>query len=114
MAAAGLPPAPRPDGGLPPLRSAQRFHELWQRIRTEDEISSAMARGPGNAGPLNSHRLVLRTLALMQQLSPDYLRRFVTRADTLMWLDQAQAQLRRGGSALAGKRAAPKARKKGN
>ena len=97
LAASGLAPAPQGDG-LPPLRSAQRFHELWQRIRTEDEIRDAVARGPENAGPLNSHRLVLRALALMQQLSPDYLRHFVTHADTLMWLDRAQDPLRRGGA----------------
>lgn len=106
LAASGLAPAPHSDS-MPPLRSAQRFHELWQRIRTEDEIREAVARGPENAGPLNSHRLVLRALALMQQLSPDYLRHFVVHADTLMWLDRAQTPLRRGGAATPpGRRAA--------
>lgn len=110
LATSGLAPVPQGDG-LPPLRSAQRFHELWQRIRTEDEIRDAVARGPENAGPLNSHRLVLRALALMQQLSPDYLRHFVTQADTLMWLDRAQDQLRRGGAATPPGRRAARGRK---
>jgi hypothetical protein len=37
---------------------------------------------------------VLRTLALMRDLSPDYLRRFLSHADTLLWLEQAQSQTR--------------------
>lgn len=100
LADAGLL-APAPRDGLPPLRSALRFQELWQRIRTEDEIRDAVARAPENAGPLNSQRLVLRALALMQELSPEYLRHFVTHAESLMWLDGAQDQLRRGGAAPA-------------
>ena len=48
----------------------------------------AMVRGPENAGPLNPHMLVLRSLALMRQLSPDYLQRFLSHVDSLLWLDQ--------------------------
>lgn len=76
------------------LRSAQSFRDTWSRICAEDEVTQAVAQGPENAGPLNSHRLVLRTLALMRDLSPDYLRRFLSHADTLLWLDQAQSQSR--------------------
>ncbi|MFZ2387771.1 MAG: DUF2894 domain-containing protein, partial [Polaromonas sp.] len=36
-----------------------------------------------------SHMLVLRSLALMRKLSPDYLQRFLSHVDTLLWLDQA-------------------------
>jgi hypothetical protein len=71
------------------LRSVQAFRETWSRIATEDEVTEAVQRGPENAGPLNSHMLVLRTLGLMQALSPDYLRRFVAHADALLWLEQA-------------------------
>ncbi len=74
------------------LRSAQSFRDTWSRICAEDEVTQAVEQGPENAGPLNSHRLVLRTLALMRDLSPDYLRRFLSHADTLLWLDQAQSQ----------------------
>ena len=76
------------------LRSAQAFRDTWSRICAEDEVTQAVEQGPENAGPLNSHRLVLRTLALMRDLSPDYLRRFLSHADTLLWLDQAQSQTR--------------------
>lgn len=76
------------------LRSAQRFRDTWSRICAEDEVTQAVEQGPENAGPLNSHRLVLRTLALMRDLSPDYLRRFLSHADTLLWLEQAQSQSR--------------------
>ena len=46
-----------------------------------------MSRTPDNAGPLNSHALVLRSLALMRELSPDYLQRFLAQLDTWMWLE---------------------------
>jgi len=32
---------------------------------------------------------VLRSLSLMQEVSPDYLRRFLSHVDTLLWLEQA-------------------------
>ncbi|WP_439586758.1 DUF2894 domain-containing protein [Hydrogenophaga sp.] len=76
------------------LRSVQAFRETWARIATEDQVTEAVQRGPENAGPLNSHMLVLRTLSLMQALSPDYLRRFVAHADSLLWLDQAGSRLK--------------------
>jgi hypothetical protein len=76
------------------LRSVQAFRESWARISTENEVTNAVQRGPENAGPLNSHMLVLRTLGLMRELSPDYLRRFMAHADTLLWLEQASAQLK--------------------
>jgi hypothetical protein len=78
----------------PELRSAQAFRETWSRICAEEEVSEAVQRGPDNAGPLNSHMLVLRTLGLMRELSPDYLRRFMAHADTLLWLDQAGGRLK--------------------
>ena len=34
--------------------------------------------------------LVLRSLALMRELSPDYLNRFISYADTLVCLEQAE------------------------
>lgn len=80
--------------GRPELRSAQAFRETWSRLCADDEVVQAVQRGPENAGPLNSHMLVLRTLGLMRELSPDYLRRFMAHADTLLWLEQASAQLK--------------------
>jgi hypothetical protein len=37
---------------------------------------------------MNSHRLVLRSLALMREISPDYLTRFTAYVDALLCLDQ--------------------------
>lgn len=71
------------------MASVRRFRETWSRIAAEDQVDQAVGRGPVNAGPLNSHMLVLRSLALMRKLSPDYLRRFLSHVDTLLWLDQA-------------------------
>jgi hypothetical protein len=76
------------------LRSVQAFRESWARISTENEVTNAVQRGPENAGPLNSHMLVLRTLGALQTLSPDYLRRFVAHADALLWIDQAGNRLK--------------------
>jgi hypothetical protein len=78
----------------PGLKSAHRFREAWSRIRAEDALEQAVGRGPENAGPLNSHMLVLRSLTLMRELSPDYLRRFLSQVDSLLWLEQAQGKLR--------------------
>ncbi|MEO7952722.1 MAG: DUF2894 domain-containing protein [Polaromonas sp.] len=71
------------------MASVRRFREAWSRTAAEDQMNQAVRRGPVNAGPLNSHLLVLRSLALMRKLSPDYLRRFLSHVDTLLWLDQA-------------------------
>ncbi|MGS5085615.1 DUF2894 domain-containing protein [Hydrogenophaga sp. A37] len=81
-------------GQWPELRSAQRFRETWERLGAEEAVVKATHRAPENAGPLNSHMLVLRTLGLMSELSPHYLRRFLSHAETLLWLEQAQGQLK--------------------
>jgi len=93
----------------PTLRSAQRFHETWSRISAETEVTKAEQRAPDNAGPLNSHKLVLHTLSLMRSLSPDYLRGFLAQAETLLWLEQAHGGLK----APLGKGVAPKSTKAG-
>jgi hypothetical protein len=76
------------------LRSARRFRETWALISAETQVEQAVHRGPENAGPLNAHSLMLRTLGLMRELSPDYLRRFLAHADTLLWLEQAYGALK--------------------
>ena len=76
------------------LRSVRAFSETWSRICAEEDVAQAVQRGPENAGPLNSHMLVLRTLSSLRELSPDYLRRFMAHADTLLWLDRAGSRLK--------------------
>lgn len=75
----------------PDLKSLAGFREVWAKIAAEDQLDRAWARQPENAGPLNPHMLVLRTLGLMRQLSPEYLGRFMAQVDALLWLEQAQA-----------------------
>lgn len=90
---------PRGQGGdgapWPELRSAQRFRETWERLGAEEQVLRARERAPQNAGPLNPQRLMIETLAQMGELSPHYLRRFLAHGETLLWLEQAQAALRR-------------------
>ena len=81
------------------MKSVRRFRETWRSMAAEHQVDQAVVRGPENAGPLNSHRLVLQSLALMRSLSPDYLRRFMSHVDSLMWLEQAG----RTSSPVAGK-----------
>jgi len=71
------------------LKSVRRFRETWVKIAAVKQVERALVRAPENAGPLNSHMLVLHSLALMRGLSPDYLQRFMSYVDTLLWLDQA-------------------------
>ncbi len=70
------------------MRSVRHFRVVWARITADNQVRKALACGPANAGPLNSHMLVLRCLKLMQSLSPEYLRRFLLHMEALLWLDQ--------------------------
>lgn len=99
--------APTSGGAWPELRSARRFRETWERLGAEAVVVQASHRAPENAGPLNAHMLTLRTLSLMSELSPHYLRRFLSSAETLLWMEQAQAALKapagKGGAVKVGK-----------
>lgn len=69
------------------MKSVQQFRQSWHRMKVQDQVEHALQQGPANAGPLNSHRLVLRTLGLMQDLSPAYLHHFMSYLDTMLQLD---------------------------
>ncbi|MFM7025379.1 MAG: DUF2894 domain-containing protein [Limnohabitans sp.] len=60
-----------------------------RKISLQKQVSQAIAQAPQNAGPINSHMLVLRALGLMREISPDYLNRFMAYADTLLNLEEA-------------------------
>ncbi len=68
----------------------QAFRKQLGQLRVQKQVSQALAQAPQNAGPINSHMLVLRSLDLMQALSLDYLHRFMAHVDTLMFLQEAQ------------------------
>ncbi len=65
----------------------------WARMSVDRQVSQAMKQAPINAGPINSHMLVLRSLAMMQSISPDYLSRMVSYADTLLSLDPGEKEV---------------------
>lgn len=92
-------------GNADELRSARRFRVAWERTRSLDQVEHAVARGPAQAGPLNSHALVLRSLERLRELSPAYLRRFLGHVQTLQWLEDAR-------TAAAPAKAAPRRRAK--
>jgi Protein of unknown function (DUF2894) len=67
----------------------QQFKKQLNKISVQMQVKQAIAQAPQNAGPINSHMLVLRSLGLMRDASPDYLNRFITYVDTLLSLEGA-------------------------
>ena len=67
----------------------QFFKRTWSRLSADQRLAQSLATLPGNAGPLNSHHLVHRSLTLMRELSPEYLERFVGYIDALQWLEHS-------------------------
>jgi hypothetical protein len=77
-----------PAGLRPELKTTRYFRNTWSKLSVDKRVAQALAQAPKNAGPINSHMLVLRSLALMRDISPDYLNRFTSYVDTLLCLDQ--------------------------
>jgi hypothetical protein len=71
----------------PELKTLRYFRSTWTRLSADRRLTQTLARVPENAGPLNSHHLVHQALLLMRDLSPEYLERFVSHVDTLLWID---------------------------
>ncbi|CAN0624475.1 conserved protein of unknown function [Burkholderia multivorans] len=64
------------------------FRQTWSRVRADKQLRQSLGQAPRNAGPLNSSSLVHRSLSLMRELSPEYLKQFLSYVDTLSWLEQ--------------------------
>ncbi|MGF2508849.1 DUF2894 domain-containing protein, partial [Ralstonia pseudosolanacearum] len=75
-------------GADPELKTLDYFRETWSTVSTERQLRQALDQVPRNAGPLNSSSLVHRSLLLMQELSPAYLRQFMSYVDALSWMEQ--------------------------
>lgn len=75
----------RPSG--PELKSVAYFRDEWSKLSAEQQLTQTLAQAPANAGPMNSQHLVLRSLQVMRDISPDYLQGFMSYIDTLIWLD---------------------------
>ncbi len=90
---ARTPPLPGPDAAkrgpapTPELQALRYFRHTWAKLAVHRSLNQSIAKTPKNAGPLNSHRLVLRSLEVMREVSPDYLNRFVSYVDALLVLD---------------------------
>jgi len=67
----------------------EAFKKQLSHISMQKKVCQAIAQAPQNAGPINSHILVLRSLGLMRDISPNYLNRFMAYVDTLMCLEEA-------------------------
>lgn len=74
----------------PELKAIREFRTVWSKLSVDRQVSQALRQAPKNAGPINSHMLALRSLALMREISPDYLNRFISYTETLLCLDQAE------------------------
>jgi hypothetical protein len=104
--AIGSASTPSPSGELKTLRY---FKSTWARLSADRRLHQSLAKVPENAGPLNSHHLVHRALTLMRDVSPEYLNKFMSYVDGLLWLDDANAR----GPAAAGAQGADAGKKSG-
>lgn len=87
---AGKAPTDSPAIAAEELKSIRYFRDTWSRLSVDQQLAQAVAQAPENAGPLNSHLLMLRALQRMRDISPEYLNRFLAYADALLWLEQAE------------------------
>ena len=76
------------------LKSVRHFRQSLEKISIEKLVARALKEVPEDAGPLNPQMLVIRSLTTMRELSPQYLNRFVSYMDTLLWLEQADEHLK--------------------
>jgi hypothetical protein len=74
------------------LKAIRNSRNTWARLSVDKQVAKALQQAPKNAGPINSHMLVLRSLELMRDISPDYLNRFMSYAETLLCLDQGEKE----------------------
>ncbi|MGE0013247.1 MAG: DUF2894 domain-containing protein [Azoarcus sp.] len=73
------------------LKSMRYFRSTWSTLSVDRQLSHSLAQAPENAGPLNSHFLVLQSLTLMRDIAPEYLTQFMSYVDALLWLEQADS-----------------------
>jgi hypothetical protein len=74
------------------LKTIRTFKHTLSKLNVHKQVAQALEQAPKNAGPINSHMLVLRSLSLMRDISPDYLNRFITYADALLCLEQGEKE----------------------
>lgn len=97
------------------------FRDTWARVSVERQLRQSLEWVPENAGPLNSSHLVHRSLTLMREMSPGYLRHFLSYVDAMSWLEQMNAggaptdkEMPRTGSARKVARGKPRSTEQGS
>ena len=70
-------------------KTVRYFRHTWSCLRVDQRLAQALTEVPGNAGPLNTQRLLHQSLTAMRDTSPDYLLRFMSHVETLLWLETA-------------------------
>ena len=71
------------------LKSARHFRAGLVKMNADKLVSESLQGARADSGPLNPEKLVIHSLALMRELSPHYLSRFVSYMDTLFYLEQS-------------------------
>ena len=94
------------------LKSFKLFKDTWARLHSERVVTQAIQSKPSNPGPLNPQMLAIKSLSTMRELSPNYLNRFVSYVDTLLWLERASAGLITETTSASGKGQKRKAKAK--
>jgi hypothetical protein len=91
------PVAPQPAGrgvgdGKPAaeLKAVRDHRDTWSRLSADRRLMQALAQVPGQAGPLNTQRLLHQAMTVMRDASPGYLHHFLSHVEALLWLDQAR------------------------
>lgn len=79
-------------GSRSELKAIRNARNTWSKLSVDKQVTQALEQAPKNAGPINSHMLVLRSLTLMRDISSDYLNRFISYADALLCLDQGEQE----------------------
>lgn len=75
------------------LQSMTVFRESMKYFNIDKIIDRAINDCPANPGPHNPHMLAIKSLTHMRELSPQYLRRFASYIETLLWLEKNAVKL---------------------
>lgn len=92
----------------PQLPALDEFRMRFARLRMDRQLRRSLEQAPGDAGPLNSARLVHRALNTMQALAPEYLQQFMAYLDALAWMERlggGAGEAEEPAAAAGGKRA---------
>jgi len=77
------------------LQSMKGYRESKKYFNIDKVIARAINDFPENAGPHNPHMLAIKSLMHMQDLSPQYLRRFAGYTETILFLEKNSVKLNR-------------------